>query len=243
MGFVCMCSILVFLVLLKWKESKKFLKKLAHRFFSLFSFILHSLEESFRGIIGFTLLHFKMAVIPLALETKMVDVGKLISLENLLVRKITWSVLTTTSALLILSRAFGADHMTRITYIYYRLPKTHSLTFWLPKTALSSSSFRLPETDWPCHLVRHNSIRITWVRIHSETFFFPVLPFWLDLFQPRTQLQKFRQTPKETNNQHERRHVPPRIHCYISLHWYLVNIHFIVYRTLLIFNLFPLYSC
>ena len=39
--------------------------------------------------IGFTLLYFKMAVIPLVPETKMVDVGKLISLENLLVRKIT----------------------------------------------------------------------------------------------------------------------------------------------------------
>ena len=83
------------------------------------------------------------------------------------------------------------------------------------------SSFRLPETAWPCQLVRNNSIRITWVHIHSATFFFPVLPFWLDLFQPRTQPQKFRQFPKETNNQHGRRHVPPRIHCYISVYWYI----------------------
>ena len=117
--------------------------------------------------IGFTLLYFKMAVIPFVTETKMVDVGKLI-------RKVTWFVLTTTSAPLILSRAFGADYMTRIAYIYSRLPRTHSLTFWLPETALSLSlsSFRLPETAWPCHLVRHNSIRVTWVRIHSTTFFF-----------------------------------------------------------------------
>ena len=32
---------------------------------------------------------FKMAVIPLVPETKMVDVGKLISFENLLVLKVT----------------------------------------------------------------------------------------------------------------------------------------------------------
>ena len=37
----------------------------------------------------FTLLYFKMAVIPLVPETKMMDVGKLISLGNLLARKVT----------------------------------------------------------------------------------------------------------------------------------------------------------
>ncbi len=42
-----------------------------------------------KKVIGFTLLYFKMAVIPLVPETKMVDVGKLISLGNLLVRKVT----------------------------------------------------------------------------------------------------------------------------------------------------------
>ena len=51
--------------------------------------------------IGFTLLYFKMAVMPLVPETKMVDVSKLISLGNLLVRKVTWFVFTTTSATLI----------------------------------------------------------------------------------------------------------------------------------------------
>ena len=35
---------------------------------------------------------------PLVPETKMADVGKLISLGNLLIRKVTWLVLTTTSA-------------------------------------------------------------------------------------------------------------------------------------------------
>ena len=183
--------------------------------------------------IGFTLLYFKMAVIPLVPETKMVDGGKLISLGNLLVRKVTWFVLTT-SAPLILSRAFGVDRMTRIAYIYSRLSRTHSLTIWLTETARthslshfnfqrqhSLSSFRLPKAAWPCQLVRHNSVRVTWGRIHSATFFFSVLPYRLDLFQPRTQPQKFRSTPKETNNQHGRRHVPPRIHSYISVYWYL----------------------
>ena len=40
-------------------------------------------------VIGFTFLYFKMAVIPLVPETKMMDVGKLISLGNLLVWKVT----------------------------------------------------------------------------------------------------------------------------------------------------------
>ena len=60
----------------------------------------------------------------------MADVGKLISLGNLLVRKVTWLVLTTTSVTLILPRAFGADCMTRIVYNYSRLPSIHSFTFF-----------------------------------------------------------------------------------------------------------------
>ena len=66
---------------------------------------------------GFTLLYFKMAVMPLVPEIEMADVSKLINLWNLLVRKVTWLVLTTTSAILILSRTFGAICMTRIAYI------------------------------------------------------------------------------------------------------------------------------
>ena len=70
-----------------------------------------------------------MAMIPLVPETKMVDTGELISLRNLLVRKVTWLVLTITAATLILSHAFGVNCMTRIAYIYSRLPSTLSLTF------------------------------------------------------------------------------------------------------------------
>ena len=63
-----------------------------------------------------------MAVMPLVPETKMVDVGKLISLRNLLARKTTWLVLTTTSATSILSRIFGAYCMSRIVYKYSHFP-------------------------------------------------------------------------------------------------------------------------
>ena len=80
---------------------------------------------------------------PLVSETKTVDVRKLISLRNLLVRKVTWFVLTTTSTTLILSRAFGANCMTRIAYIYFHLPRNHSLTFWLTETAPPLSLFHI----------------------------------------------------------------------------------------------------
>ena len=63
-----------------------------------------------------------MAVMPLVLETKMADARKLISLGNLLARKTTWLVLTTTSATSVLSQVFGAYCMTRIVYKYSRLP-------------------------------------------------------------------------------------------------------------------------
>ena len=57
----------------------------------------------------------------------------------------------------------------------------------------------------------------------AYTFYnlFLILPFRLDSFQPWTQPQKFRQTPKETNNQHGRRHVPPWMHCGIFVYRYL----------------------
>ena len=78
-----------------------------------------------------------MAVMPLVPETKVEDVGKLISLGNLLVKKVTWLVFTTTSATFILTSAFGADCMTRIAYIYTHLPRTHSFPFRLTETTRS----------------------------------------------------------------------------------------------------------
>ena len=59
--------------------------------------------------------------------------------------------------------------------------------------------------------------------MHSATFFFPLLPFQLDLFEPRTEPQKSRQTPKETNNQHGRRHMPSSTRCYIYI--YIDTLH------------------
>ena len=131
-----------------------------------------------------------MAVMPLVLETKMADVGKLISHGNLLVRKVTWLVLTTTSVTLILSRAFGADCMTRIAYIYSRLRSSHSFSILTSR----DNTFSFLHFDFQQSTTRKC--------IHSATFFFLDLPFRLDLLQPLTQPQKFRQTPKETSNQH-----------------------------------------
>ena len=59
-----------------------------------------------------------MAVMPLVPETKRADVGQLINLGNLLARKTTWLVLTTTPATSILSRVLGAYYVTRIIYKY-----------------------------------------------------------------------------------------------------------------------------
>ena len=39
-----------------------------------------------------------MAMMPLVPKTKMADIGKLISLGNILIRNVMWLVLTTTSA-------------------------------------------------------------------------------------------------------------------------------------------------
>ena len=150
-----------------------------------------------------------MALMQLVPETKMADVGKQISLGNLLVRKVTWLVLTTTTTTLILSPAFGTACMTRIAYIYSRLPRSQSLTLWLTETAHTLSLLHfdlLLSTPRKC--------------IHSATFFFTFLPFRLDLHLPRIQPQKLRQTPKETNNQYGRRDFPPRTHCYIFIYRY-----------------------
>ena len=80
---------------------------------------------------------------PPVLETKIADVGKLISLGNLLASKTTWLVLTTTSATSILSRVFGAYCMTNIVYKYSHFPTLILFPLWLPEGILSLSPFRL----------------------------------------------------------------------------------------------------
>ena len=91
------------------------------------------------------------------------------------------------------------------------LTHTHTHTFFTSRD--NTLSLSLLHFDF-----QHSTPRKS---IHSVTFFFLVLSFRWDLLQSRTQPQKFRQTPKETTNQHGRRHVPPSTRCYISIYRYL----------------------
>ena len=141
---------------------------------------------------------------PLVPETKMADVGKLISLGNLLARKTTWLVLTTTSATSILSCVFGAYCMTRIVYKYSHLLTLilfHIFTYrvnillavWLPERTLSLSQFRLTEsTHSSSFLHLTSSSQPPQKCILVATILFLVVLFRWDIFQART--QKFRQT-------------------------------------------------
>ena len=141
----------------------------------------------------------------------MADVGKLMSREPIGQESHVVCAHNYVRAFDFFSRAFEADCMIRIAYIYSHLPRTHSFHFDFQRqhthTHTHSLSLSLSHFDFQQSTPRKC--------IHSATFFFLVLLFQLDFFQPRIQPQKFLQTPKETNNQHRRRHVPPRIRCYI----------------------------
>ena len=129
---------------------------------------------------------------PLVSETKMADVGKLISLGNLLARKTTWWVLTTTSATSILSHVFGAYCITKIVYKYSQPPTLILFLLWLPERTLSLSPFRLTESTHPsCFLHLTSSSQQSRKCILFATILFLVILFRWDFFQPRT--QKFRQ--------------------------------------------------
>ena len=176
----------------------------------------------------------------LILETKMADVGKPISLGNLLVRKTTWLVLTTTSATLILSRVFGADCMTRIVYIYSRLPTLILFLLWLPETALSLSPFRLTETTYTLSLIHLTSN----CQPHENVYIPQPFSLWTYLFDTtcsslKNNHRNFVKPPKERNNQHGRRHVPPNIHTLFKFCRKKLSQHaFLIYRTLLLFSFF-----
>ena len=149
--------------------------------------------------IGFTLLYFKMAIMPLVPKTKMADVSKLISLGNLLVRKTTWLMLTTTSTTSILSRVFRAYCMTKIVYKYSHLPTLILFPLWLPEKTLPLSPFRLTEsTHSSSFLHLTSSSQLPQKCILSATILFLVIHFRWDFFQPQT--QKLRQTT-ERNKQ------------------------------------------
>ena len=206
--------------------------------------MFRSTENEFEGI-QFTLLYFKMAVIPLVLETKIVDVSKLISLKNLLVSKIMWFVLTTMSTTLILSRTFGADRMTRIANIYSHLPRTHSLHFDLQRQhthslslslslhfdlqrqhtlslSLSLSLFILTSRNSFTLPVSKTQINTRNMGAYTFSNFFLCCSAFSVRFVPASNTaSEISTNPKETNNQRGRRHIPPRIHCYISVYWYL----------------------
>ena len=93
-----------------------------------------------------------MAMMPLVPETKMKDVGKVISVGNLLVRKVTCLVLTTTSATLIFvpciwSRLHDKDCLyilsspkNSLSYTVTYRDSTHTLTL---SVSLSVSLFLL----------------------------------------------------------------------------------------------------
>ena len=91
-----------------------------------------------------------MAVMPFVPKTKMADVGKLISLGNLLVRKVTWLVLTTTSATLILFR-----DLTRIAYIYSRLSISTHNTLSYTATYKDNSLFSILTSRDNTHSLLH----------------------------------------------------------------------------------------
>ena len=136
---------------------------------------------------------------PLYLETKMADVGQLISLRNLLARKTTWLVLTTTPATSILSRVFGAYCMTKIVNKYSHLPTLILFPLWLPERTPSLSPFRLTEsTHSSLFLHLTSSSQPPRKCILAATIPSLVILFRWDFFQPRT--QKFRQTT-ERNKQ------------------------------------------
>ena len=146
---------------------------------------------------------------PLVPETKMADEGKLISLGDVLARKVTWFVLTTTSPTSILSRDFGAVCMTKIAYIYSRLSRTHTFPFHFD----SQGQPGLLYCDLQRQLIlsiltqRDNILSLSYILTSSSephemsaTIFFLVLPLRLDLLQPRKQTLKTCQTTERNKH-------------------------------------------
>ena len=159
-----------------------------------------------------------MAVLPLVPKTNMADVGKLISFGNLLVMKVM---------------CLCSQLRPQLWFCSVHLVPTAWRELLLVFQALTLSHFSLTEIAHSLHLnlqrphtlfLLHFDFQQSTPRkcTHSAIFFFLVRPFRLELLQPRTQQpQKFYQTPKETKNQHGRRHMPSSTCCYISIYRYL----------------------
>ena len=141
-------------------------------------------------IIGFTLLYLKWPWCHLSPKQRWWTSVKLISLGNLLVRKVTWLVVTTTSATLILSCDFDKNCLyilssfknsffsisthTDNTLSYTATYRDNALfPFWLPETTHTLSLLHLTSSSQP-HIC-----------ILFATIFFLVLPLRLDLLQSR----------------------------------------------------------
>ena len=154
-------------------------------------------------------------------ETKVADVGKLISLGNLLVRKVTWFVLTTTSVTLIfVPRFWSRLHDKNCLYIlssfknsFLSISTHKDNTFSYTATHRDNSLFPfwLPERT-------HSLLHLTSSTQPYENVYIPQpFSFLSDLYgltcySLENNHRNFVKPPKKTNNQHGRRHVPPNIH-------------------------------
>ena len=186
---------------------------------------------------------------PLVPETKMADVGKLIILGNLLVRKPTWLVLTTTSATLILSRDFGADCMTRIAYIYSHLSRTHSFHFYSQSQhALLQCDLQRQLTPFWLPETTHSLLHLT--SSSQPQKMYTLCNYFLPCSTITVRLAPASKTTKEISSNNRKKKTTNMgedtfLQTYIIkiLQKYSVNMHFLIYWTLLLFCLFLLRSC
>ena len=149
----------------------------------------------------------------------MVDGGKLISFRYLLVRKVTWFMLPTTSAPLIFypaqnKRCVWSRPRDKVNYICSRLPITSSLAFWLPEKVLFSLA--MPASD-----IQLNTYNMD-AYIICDLFSF--------LFCPSAGLVPVSRThtASDISSNLERDKRPTwektrlsKIYCYIPVYWYL----------------------
>ena len=158
---------------------------------------------------------------PLVLETKMADVGKLISLGNLLAWKTTWLVLTTTSVTSILSRVFGAYCMTKIVYKYSHLPTLILFPLWLPERTLSLSPFPLTEPTHPSSFYIWLPVVNRYKNVYSLQPF-SSLCFFGETFSSLEHRNFVKPRKRQTTNMGE--DMPSSTRCYIFIHHYLHEI-------------------
>ena len=177
---------------------------------------------------------------PLIPETKMVDGGKLINLGNLLVREVTWLVLTTTSATLILSLEFGAFKLP-----YFVLTCHDKDCLYILSSSKNSLSYTMTYRD------RTDSLSYICLPDVNLTKMYTFCNPFLSSSAISVRLFPTSNTASEISSNPEREKQPTwekthafshtLLYFYISIPYmkYLVHIHFIVYWTLSKFSLFP----